>query len=118
MGFCELRNFSCRTMVWTRASEATSFSTRPRSRQTHDPFQDAQGTKSNPVVVTSPVARQTLRDPSERPVAPPTQRTTTSSMIENTSGRTRPDAVTTSTTETVGSSSSGEWSCQTLMTAH
>jgi hypothetical protein len=58
MGFYELsvnRNFPCKTMVQTRASEAASSSARPRSRRTHDSFQDAQGTKFDPEVVMEDV---------------------------------------------------------------
>ena len=58
MGFCELsvnRNFSCKTMVRTRASEAASSSAHPRSRQTHDPFLNAQGIEPDQEIVMEDV---------------------------------------------------------------
>jgi hypothetical protein len=42
-------------MVWTQASEAASSFACPQRHQAHDPFQDAQGTKSNPKVVMEDV---------------------------------------------------------------
>ena len=39
----------------TRAIEATSSFEHPRPRRTHDPFQDGQGTKSDPEVVMEDV---------------------------------------------------------------
>ena len=65
MGFYENgvnRNFLRKTMVRTRASEVAFFFAHPRSCQTHDPFQDAQGTKSNLEVVMEDIRTNDTTD--------------------------------------------------------